>query len=293
MRETGTFVPFSLSLLKYIFIWKNYYRVEKSLVPELNFQTRKIICHPKAVGHIYLLWGAMRHAGLEPASSTDKSNLHLYFSDQTYLQTQHNAPPGINRDCTDISKTTVAKTFKEVFGYGLDVDPRTANTPFICKSEFNGRHDGYISHQNLEPEPGWVYQKLIQTETPAKTVLDLRCPTVFGDIPLIYLKERPIKKRFENMNSRVRLARTEDYLSDEERRLVKQFCRKMKLDWGGLDILRDANDGRIYIVDVNKTDMGPPLALPLKEKLASTRLLGQALRKAVDIHFPQTVTEDA
>jgi len=55
----------------------------------------------------------------------------------------------------------------------------------------------------------------------------------------------------------------------------------MHLDWGGLDILRDASDGRIYIVDVNKTDMGPPLALPMKEKLSAVKTLGQALRVAL------------
>jgi len=290
VRETGVYIPFSLSLIKYIVIWKNYFRVESAIQPKLDFNKRSVVCHPKKVGTIYLLWGAMRHAGLEPASPSNDTKLHLYFNDQTYLDTQKNSPAGINRDCTDISKTRVAKVFEDVFDYGLNVDPRTATPPFICKSEFNGRHDGYVSHTNIEPQPGWVYQKLIQTETPDKTVLDLRCPTVFGGIPLIYLKERPIKKRFENMNSRVRLAKTEDYLSNKERKLITKFCKVMKLDWGGLDILRDANDGKIYIVDVNKTDMGPPLALPLKEKLASTRLLGQALRKAVDIHYPPAET---
>jgi hypothetical protein len=43
-----------------------------------------------------------------------------------------------------------------------------------------------------------------------------------------------------------------------------------------MDILRD-RDGRIYIVDVNKTDAGPIIALPLGEKLASTAILADAL----------------
>ena len=55
----------------------------------------------------------------------------------------------------------------------------------------------------------------------------------------------------------------------------------MGRDWGGVDILRDAKTGRLYIVDVNKTDMGPPLALPLRHKLRAVKTLGLALRKAV------------
>lgn len=49
----------------------------------------------------------------------------------------------------------------------------------------------------------------------------------------------------------------------------------MRLDFGGLDILRDKQTGRIYIVDVNKTDMGPPFALPLKEKLRAVDIIAK------------------
>ena len=51
----------------------------------------------------------------------------------------------------------------------------------------------------------------------------------------------------------------------------------MGMDWGGLDVLRDQPSGRIYIVDVNKTDVGPVIALSLKDKLKSTEALAKAL----------------
>ena len=54
----------------------------------------------------------------------------------------------------------------------------------------------------------------------------------------------------------------------------------MKLDWGGLDILRERGTGRLYIVDVNKTDM-PPLALPFVDKMRASRKLGAALGELV------------
>lgn len=67
--------------------------------------------------------------------------------------------------------------------------------------------------------------------------------------------------------------------------MMTLFTEKLGLDWGGLDVLRDLDDGRIYIVDANKTDMGPPLALPLREKLRATHMLASAL----DAHIQRTV----
>lgn len=289
VRETGTYVPFNKSLIQDIRLWWDYYRAEKKAPIITQKPVRHVACHPRPVQPHYLLWGAMRQAALLPVSDVEQADLHVYFHDQTYLQESASAPAGLNRDCIDISKGKVAAVFKEVFGYHLDIDPLTAETPFICKSQINGRHDGYVATENCEPEAGWVYQKLVETETIQGTVLDLRTVTIFGKIPLIYLKERPVEDRFKNMNSRCRLAKPEDHLSPREQTLISQFCQKMRLDWGGLDILRDSQDGKIYIVDVNKTDMGPPLALPLNEKLQSTRLLGAALREAVDLHYPSAI----
>jgi len=187
----------------------------------------------------------------------------------------------VNGPCTDISKSPVAQVFQSVFGYSLSLDPSQTRGPYLEKGEDNGIHDAKIRDTPTDPKPGRVYQKLIDNRTSDGTVLDYRCPTVFGDIPLVFLKERPVGKRFANMNSRVRLTSPAACFSAEELSLIKRFCRTMHLDWGGLDILRDAADGRIYIVDVNKTDMGPPLALPIKEKLSAVKTLGHALRDAL------------
>ena len=44
-------------------------------------------------------------------------------------------------------------------------------------------------------------------------------------------------------------------------------------------MLRDRNDGKLYIVDANKTDMGPPIALNLPDKIKATRMLRDAFRQ--------------
>ena len=152
----------------------------------------------------------------------------------------------------------------------------------VAKSEINGTHTGKIVHGPCEAEDGYVYQKLIDNRSQAGRVTDIRCPTIYGDIPLIYLKSRPEDQRFANLNTHVEMSSAKDELTADEVSKIRLFCNAMKLDWGGLDILRDSVDGRIYIVDVNKTDMGPPLNLPLKDKLKSTSILAKALEKAIN-----------
>jgi len=278
VRETGAEISFSRELawdvwrgLHYIF--REACRRQPSSLP------LTITYEPRAPRPWYLLWGSLRQAGVR-SNKTNKNAaaLTIYFSDQTKTDGPPPAGQTLNGHCRDISKSHVANIFASTFGYPLSIDPRTATEPYLEKGEENGVHDAQIRTAPKAAEPGRVYQKLLDNETPDGTVLDYRCPTVFGDIPLIYLKERPVGKRFANLNTRVRLAKPADYFSPEELTQIKAFCGAMHLDWGGLDILRHAGDGRIYIVDVNKTDMGPPLSLPIKEKLSSVKTLGEALR---------------
>ncbi len=216
-------------------------------------------------------------------SSADHADAAMYFEDQT-LKAKTPPPftdrPALNYLCDDISKSHVADIFKTVFGYDLSVDPSSHNGPMVRKSEHNGAHDGAIIQGPIKAEDGWVYQRVIDNQD-GDHVLDLRCPTIGGTIPHIYLKRRPLDQRFANMNSSCELAQTQDWLSDEEQKKLSQFCAAMHLDWGGIDVLRDNSDGRIYVVDVNKTDMGPPIVLPLREKMRSTAILAKALTQVI------------
>ncbi len=73
----------------------------------------------------------------------------------------------------------------------------------------------------------------------------------------------------------------EEVFSREELDQISAFTREIGLDWGGVDVLRDRNDGKLYIVDANKTDMGPPIGLNLPDKIKATYLLRDAFRKFV------------
>ena len=48
--------------------------------------------------------------------------------------------------------------------------------------------------------------------------------------------------------------------------LLTAFAEEMMLDWAAIDVLRDRTSGRIYVVDVNKTDTGPAVDLSLRDR---------------------------
>jgi len=278
VRETGAEIKFTPGLIWDV--WRGGSYILREILRRPADTLPISVCYePRAPRPWYLLWGPLRQAGLTRRKGAPQ--LTIQFSDQTYTDVLITDHKTINGRCTDISKTHVAQVFESVFGYNLSIDPSQTTGRYLEKGEENGIHDGQIREAPMDAKAGRVYQKLIDNRTKDGTVLDYRCPTVFGDIPLIFLKERPIDQRFANLNTRVRIADPAGCFSPEERAQIKAFCAAMHLDWGGLDILRDAVDRRIYIVDVNKTDMGPPLALPMKEKLSAVKTLGQALRDAL------------
>ena len=93
--------------------------------------------------------------------------------------------------------------------------------------------------------------------------------------------------RFTNDNHRVDLAPIDAMLSRAEQEKIAAFAAAMRLDFGGLDILRDRHDGRIYIVDANKTDMGPPAVMKAQDKLTAMRALADAFAGAIDRKLAQ------
>ena len=239
----------------------------------------------------YAIWPVAHLAGFEITKSVPEADILFYFQDTEFTEaapfTGHHAPV-LNGRCLDIRKSRVAEIFLDVFGYSLAVDPMTHDGLALQKSERNGVHDGQILPcPYFTPREGYVYQRLIDNTQDGRTYTDIRTPIVGGTIPAVYLKHRTSSTRFSNDNVQVDLTTAEEQFSQEEQARIIEFARRMHLDFGGLDVLRDRKDGRIYIVDVNKTDMGPPTALPRHQKLVAMQKLADAFR-----HFVLAKLED-
>lgn len=246
----------------------------------------RISFFPRKPRSYYAIWPVCQLADVKIVDDHDQADLHFYFEDVEFMTAPRQAPtgkPALNVGCYDIRKSVVARVFEETFGYGLSVDPARHVGPAVEKSEANGRHDGRIVDCPLPaPRHDRVYQRLVDNTFDGSDFIDIRTPIVGGRIPFVYLKRRMADRRFSNDNHHVDLVDVDAMLSPDEQAGIQRFAKAMALDFGGLDVLRDRADGRIYIVDANKTDMGPPAALPASGKFEAMRGLADAFAAHVD-----------
>lgn len=279
VRKTGARVPIEPGVVGEFLAWLKFYlrvEIERRDIPA---DGPRLWFAPDRPRPWYLIWPAVQLSGLSIADTPDDADLAFIFEDSTTgrIPAGHGLPV-INVRCSDCSKSRVSEVFETVTGRALAVDPTTYRGPIVEKSELNGAHDGRVVEGPMQPLPGKAYQRLVDTLAPDGCVEDLRCPTVGGEIATVFLKRRPVQSRFANANTEVRELDPKAVFSDAERDLIKSFCVEFGLDWGGLDVLRDRRTKDLWIVDANKTDMGPPTALALDQKLASARTLGARLR---------------
>ncbi len=189
----------------------------------------------------------------------------------------------INLRCTDISKTTVSRAFEQVFGYGIELDPTTHRGPIVVKSDANARHDGKVIEApvaRVDIDPGCVYQRLVDNERPGGLVEDIRVPVVGTMVPFVYLKYKPLETRFLVENRFVQLRECRDVFSGDEVERILEVCRRLGLDCGELDVVRDRATSRLYILDVNKTPWGPTNHLGLLDCYRAMWRMAQAFKRS-------------
>ncbi|WP_309709832.1 hypothetical protein [Pseudolysinimonas sp.] len=213
---------------------------------------------------VYSIWKICRELGLRITSDdTADCVAAVSWDDATFNRYRPARPPCasgrlINERCVDISKTKVEDASLATFGYGLAIDPRSFVGPYVRKSDENALHDGIVIESARDPEPGIVYQRLVNTVAGDERVLDLRVPIMGRRIPLVYLRHRDVKERFTQLHDCVEVCPTDRVLTDQEVATLLAFCAAIGLDFGELDVLRDCDDGRLHVVDANKTPAGPP-----------------------------------
>jgi len=286
VRKTGARVPYSPSVIAQVTAWFRFFFAAQTIEPATPSFT--IFFTPERARPWYLIWAVSRAAGAKLAKDASQADVVMQFEDATYSP---NDPPTklkpgvklVNFGCRDVSKTNVARACAAAFGNPLAVDPTTYVGPAVEKSEINAAHDGRIVQCPTQALPGRVYQRVVDNRMPSNMELveDLRTSTVGGKPICVFIKRRQVSKRFLNTNTEVLLRKPEEVFNQEELDQISAFTREIGLDWGGVDVLRDRADGRLYIVDANKTDMGPPIALNLPDKLVATRMLAKGFRNFV------------
>lgn len=163
----------------------------------------------------------------------------------------------INGACLDVSKTTVGRLWGEVAGYQLAVDPLVHRGPMVAKSELNGVHDGRLVEGPLiERAPGIAYERFIDTRRD-DVVTCIRTPIIGNRIPVTMIKWRPVPHFFSG-TALQEPRPTDEVYSAAEIELLLRFARAIGMDYGELDVLRDAQTDLIYVVDANRTPVRNP-----------------------------------
>ena len=206
--------------------------------------------------------------------------IELAFDDRTE---KRQAQPGMwNGHCLDISKSTLDRHHRDVFGYGLAVDPTAHAGPMLEKSEGNAVHDGREIQGPLDPsqvQPGKVYQRILDNRTEQGLYEDLRVVVIEGLLPVVYRKRKSEDVRYTNETAEVDLAKSpKTVLSDAEIAQILAVSAKMRAEFAELDVLRDRQDGRIYCVDLNPTPYGPPAGLSKEQKAKATMFIQHVVR---------------
>ncbi|MFT3729707.1 MAG: hypothetical protein QM759_17930 [Terricaulis sp.] len=286
VRKTGARVPYSPSVIAEVTAWFRYFFAASAAEP--IGAPFSIAFTPERARPWYLVWAVSRLAGGRFTRDASDADVVMHFEDKTIspntapARLKHGAQL-INFDCADVSKSRVSRVFEQAFGYALAVDPAKHAGEAVEKSEINGAHDGRILHCPAPALAGRAYQRLIDNRgIDLNHVDDLRTCTVNGKPIVVFIKRRPVAKRFQNTNSEVLMRMPEQVFSEDEIAKIGAFMRGMGMNWGAVDVLRDRHDGRLYVVDANKTDMGPPIALPLTDKMTATRKLAAAFRSFVE-----------
>ncbi len=272
VEQTGAKIAWDGALLRnaWAVLKFNLYIAISRAFKERSAPPKTIAFHPQKSGPWYNSWLAARLLGLKTCADMAKADYVFAFDDSTHSEIDPAWPQAtINGKAADISKQHVGRVFKQVFGYDLTVDPLTYAGEMAQKSNFNGLHDGRVVRGPLAPsaiKQGYVYQKLIDTRAAGPQTEDLRAICIMGEIAVVFHKFKALEKRFGTDYAQVNVTEVQSCFSSQEQADILTFCEEMNIDFGALDILRDIHDGRIYIVDVNKTGM-PVLSLRLKDQI--------------------------
>lgn len=250
-----------------------------------NNSKKRILFYPEKPIYYHTLYQVCKINDFAITNKPQKADVVVHFEDTTHrkhdkvireIAKKQNV---INYHCWDISKKRVEKVHKKIFGYNLSIDPQSYREKYIRKGNTNTSHDGIILSRLTKPQKGYVYQRLINNVSNREAV-DIRIP-VFGKIiPFAYLKYRPVAQRFSDKYTRAYIVKPSSVITKKEYDSILKMCDEMGLDSGELDVLRDNDTARLYVVDVNNTPAGPPLSLSVKEKIRAIQLMSDAFQQS-------------
>jgi hypothetical protein len=256
----------------------------------------RILVYPHFPSRGATIYRIAKHLGLEVTNKIERGfELAIYWEYATdrkeYEVLEQLAKKGnhvINLHHRSISKDVVDEQMQQAFGYSMRIDPSVYHGKAVRKSKTNAVHDGTLVDCPCAPEPGFIYQKFVDSSANENEVMDLRIPIMGQRIPHLYRNYRNKAERFKNVPDRAALClNIREALTEDEEQQILAFARISKMEYGELDVLRDVHDGLLYIVDANNTPQGPPKRLPDDDKKVAIQSYGKCFLETFILRPPR------
>ncbi len=239
-----------------------------------GFRARTILFYPEYPHKKTVLFKICRERGFHITTDPDHSfDLAIAWENTTWreeypeLDRIATGQRVLNLDCRDISKSHLSMVFDRVFGYPLSIDPTTFQGECVKKDDRNASKSGEILRCPVAArEDGCVYHKLVRNDYGGGLLEEIRVPVIDGIIPMVFVRHKSVDNRFRSKWHDVIEKRAGEVFSEKEIATIGEFCREFGLDCGEIDVLRDIEDDRIYIVDANNTPWGSHLDLPKRHR---------------------------
>jgi hypothetical protein len=266
-------LPFLRPLGKAYNDWKKKKEL-KALSAKLelgNLPARKILIYPTPIMRRTPFWHIVHLLNFKITTNIHGDyDLVMNWNDTTFKQPSPQLieiaknKQVINLYSTDISKTRVGTVFEQIFGYNTEIDPLTFEGLAVEKGDINAKKSASIVRCPIkERKEGFIYQLVINNIQDENYVSEYRVPVFKDLIPFVYFKFISAKKRFSDVTEKAFIKEATEVFNEEEINKIIALCREMNVEYAELDILRNKDDGKIYIVDVNDT----PGSLPGHRKL--------------------------
>jgi hypothetical protein len=244
---------------------------------------RAVRVTPGVIAPPFMLWKVFRLLGIRQVSGRDGDvDLLAHHEPVTFPRPARSQTPGpaaFNFGCTDTSKSLVNAVFDEVFTYPLEVDPLTYSGLLVEKSDQNSNHDGRIVQGPLSSvRDGFAYQRCVRSAAVDGRHEEYRLTIVGDEIPVAHRKYLPNDGPWKAVAKRIP-AQPAELLDEQEHQLVIDLCRRMGVDVGEVDAVRDEATGQLYVFDVNQTPHAPPYALGLRNGIRAMNKVAESFER--------------
>ena len=179
----------------------------------------------------------------------------------------------LNHHLNNVTKQHVDECFTRAFGYSSLIsdtyqgqylskrNQQSRGAVSVLLPEVSGKKSTNIDKYSPDYR---IKQKIIRTDKDSGWCIEYRYMK-FGEYSYVIEKQKPPSRRYRSNAKKYRAINIPEAFYEDEHDKIESFCNFIGLDFGEVDVLREAETGALYIVDVNNIAGGAPVFLSLDD----------------------------